>query len=57
MPDAPLTLDGSTSPVRSGWAAGADTEYKVTRNISVKAEWIHYDLGKTSSPAPEVLPV
>jgi outer membrane immunogenic protein len=49
------TLDGTTSSVRSGWAAGAGTEYKVTRNISVKAEWIHYDLGKTSTSAPEVL--
>jgi outer membrane immunogenic protein len=49
------TVDGTTSSVRSGWAAGAGTEYKVTRNISVKAEWIHYDLGKTSTSGPEVL--
>jgi len=54
-PIAPITIDGSTSSVRSGWAAGVGGEYKVARNISVKAEWIHYDLGKASTSGPEVV--
>jgi outer membrane immunogenic protein len=47
--DDPFALNASASPVRTGWAAGAGVEYKVMRNISVKAEWLHYDLGKTSA--------
>lgn len=30
---------------RTGWTAGAGLEYAVTRNISIKAEGLYYDLG------------
>jgi outer membrane immunogenic protein len=36
---------GSDSDTQTGWAAGAGVEYALTNNFTVKAEWIHYDLG------------
>jgi outer membrane immunogenic protein len=36
---------GSYSNTRVGWAAGAGFEYLFTPNWTVKAEWLHYDLG------------
>jgi outer membrane immunogenic protein len=31
-----------------GWAAGAGAEYALTRNITMRAEYLHVDLGKSS---------
>jgi outer membrane immunogenic protein len=36
---------GSYSNTRVGWAAGAGLEYLFIPNWTVKAEWLHYDLG------------
>lgn len=35
----------SGSSNKSGWAAGAGVEYAINRAWSVKAEWLHVDLG------------
>lgn len=40
------TAGASASETRVGWSAGAGVEYAVDRNWSVKAEYLHYDLGK-----------
>jgi outer membrane immunogenic protein len=37
-----------TSDERVGWAAGAGLEYAVWPSVSLKAEWIHYDLSHTT---------
>lgn len=49
-PAAPL-FPGQTS-TRSGWAAGGGIEYGVTRNVSVKAEYLYIDLGTASCTRP-----
>jgi outer membrane immunogenic protein len=41
---------GSISTTRTGWALGAGIEYAITRNWSVKAEYLHADLGSESAP-------
>jgi outer membrane immunogenic protein len=41
-------LLGSAGGVRAGWAAGAGVEWKITPNISIKAEYLHVDLGSTT---------
>jgi outer membrane immunogenic protein len=39
---------GSVSSVRFGWTAGVGAEYMFIPNWTVKAEWLHYDLGSAS---------
>jgi outer membrane immunogenic protein len=39
---------GSQSGMQAGWAAGAGVEYALSANWSLKAEWLHYDLGSQS---------
>jgi len=41
----------SDSDTKFGWAAGAGVEYAFTPNWSVKAEYLHVDLGKFNCPA------
>ncbi len=36
----------NASSTRTGWTGGAGVEYGIDRNWSVKAEYLHYDLGK-----------
>lgn len=36
---------GSNNSTRTGWTAGAGAEYAITNNISLKAEYLYYDLG------------
>jgi outer membrane immunogenic protein len=36
---------GTYSSTRTGWTAGAGMEYLFATNWTVKAEWLHYDLG------------
>jgi outer membrane immunogenic protein len=38
----------SVSSTKVGWAAGAGVEYGVTRNWSVRAEYLHVDFGSVS---------
>jgi outer membrane immunogenic protein len=42
------TFGGATNETRVGWTAGAGTEWKVTNNVSVKAEYLHVDLGTST---------
>jgi outer membrane immunogenic protein len=39
---------GSVSSMRFGWTAGVGAEYMFLPNWTVKAEWLHYDLGSAS---------
>jgi outer membrane immunogenic protein len=39
---------GSVSGTSVGWAAGAGAEWMFAANWSVKAEYLHVDLGSTS---------
>ena len=41
-----LTDPASTAKLESGWTAGGGVEFMVTDRWSVKAEYMHYDLGK-----------
>nr|WP_047576401.1 outer membrane protein [Methylobacterium sp. ZNC0032] len=41
---------GSKSDTRFGWTIGGGLEYAFTNNLSVKAEYLYYDLGKQSIP-------
>jgi outer membrane immunogenic protein len=42
---------GSTSNVRTGYAVGGGLEYAVTNNVTLKGEYLYYDLGKTTTNA------
>jgi outer membrane immunogenic protein len=48
VPPSSSELVGSGGGTRLGWAAGAGVEWKITSNISVKAEYLHIDLGDTT---------
>jgi outer membrane immunogenic protein len=37
-----------TSDERVGWSAGAGVEFAVWPSVSLKAEWLHYDLSQTT---------
>lgn len=41
----PPLAAGSRTGFNTGWVAGFGAEYAVTRTISLKAEYLHYDLG------------
>jgi outer membrane immunogenic protein len=41
-------MSGSTTGNQSGWTAGGGVEWKFAPNWSVKAEYLHYDLGTIS---------
>jgi len=45
-----LTHNGSSTGDASsfGWVAGAGLEYKLFEHVLVRAEYLHYDLGKTT---------
>jgi outer membrane immunogenic protein len=45
----PFSAEGSVSDTRTGWTAGAGVEWMFVPNWSVKAEWLHYDLGTVST--------
>jgi len=47
-PIAAGSFGGATNETRVGWTVGAGVEWKVTNNISVKAEYLHVDLGTTT---------
>jgi outer membrane immunogenic protein len=36
---------GRTSDTRTGWTAGGGLEYAITNNITIKGEYLYYDLG------------
>jgi outer membrane immunogenic protein len=41
--------DVTDSATKTGWAAGAGVEYALTRNWTVKGEYLHVDFGSVSS--------
>jgi outer membrane immunogenic protein len=47
-PGNPLQFAGSKSDVEVGYAVGGGVEYAFTNNISLKAEYLYYDLGKSN---------
>lgn len=47
---------GSSSRVAVGYAAGAGLEYAVSRNFTVRAEYLYVNLGSTSAQAFTVVP-
>jgi len=40
-----VCTSGSSTGVGMGWTAGGGVEYAVSRNWTVKAEYLYYDLG------------
>jgi outer membrane immunogenic protein len=46
--NAPYGSSASTSSTRVGWTAGAGLEWMFAPRWSVKAEYLHYDLGSSS---------
>lgn len=40
---------GKASETKFGWALGAGAEYAFTNNISIKGEYLYYNLGSTST--------
>jgi outer membrane immunogenic protein len=43
-----LFSSSTNSDTKSGWVAGLGAEYMLARNWSVRAEWLHIDLGTIS---------
>ncbi len=54
VPPTAGTFAGSASATRVGWTAGAGAEWKVTNNISLKAEYLYVDLGSTTVRGPDL---
>jgi len=46
--DGEDTLSGSNSDTRWGWAVGAGFEYGITKNITLKTEYLYVDLGSSN---------
>lgn len=51
-----LCIAGSGSFIRAGWTAGAGVEQGIGNNWTVKAEYLHYDLGTVSHNVVGVSP-
>ncbi|OJW61469.1 MAG: hypothetical protein BGO65_10695 [Afipia sp. 64-13] len=47
---------GSSSRTAVGYAAGAGLEYAISRNVTLRAEYLYVNLGKTSTRASAVTP-
>jgi len=45
------THTGSNDDMKAGWTIGAGAEYAFTNNITMKAEYLYYDLGRTTVTA------
>lgn len=50
-----VTHFGSDDEMKAGWTLGAGAEYAFTDNLTMKAEYLYYDLGSTTvTAAPRV---
>jgi outer membrane immunogenic protein len=56
VPTVDAVWSGSYSKTRVGWALGAGFQYAISENWSLKAEYLHYDLGKHSYTLNSVNP-
>ncbi len=45
---------GSASPMRVGWTVGGGVEWLFWNRWSVKAEYLHYDLGSVTAASPQI---
>jgi outer membrane immunogenic protein len=50
-----FAMAGSQTTTKVGWAAGAGVEYALTRNWSLGAEYLHFDLGRDTVTATPVV--
>ena len=51
---ATLSTSSSTSTTAAGWVAGLGGEWMLAGNWSVRAEWLHIDLGSINNSLPTV---
>lgn len=49
FPPVPFGNVGGGRGWRAGWVLGGGVEYAINNNLTVKAEYLHVDLGKTTS--------
>jgi outer membrane immunogenic protein len=47
-----LAWNGSDDSTRVGWTIGGGGEYALTQNVSLKAEYLYYDLGRKTISSP-----
>ena len=46
-----LSWYGSNSPTKTGWTIGGGLEYAITNNITLRGEYLYYDLGSQTETA------
>jgi outer membrane immunogenic protein len=51
---AHITYSGSSSSTRAGWTVGAGFEHAFTNRLSLKLEYLHFDLGTADYGVPRV---
>ena len=49
-----VTYSGSSSATRAGWTVGAGFEHAFTNRLSLKLEYLHFDLGEADYSVPRV---
>jgi outer membrane immunogenic protein len=50
------TRSGTSDDMKAGWTLGGGAEFAFTNNITMKAEYLYYDLGRTTVTANPVAP-
>jgi outer membrane immunogenic protein len=53
---APFVLSNSFSTTQAGWTAGGGVEAKLNANLSIKVEYLYFDLGTTPATAGVLTP-
>jgi len=52
----PVDATGASSRIATGWTAGAGGEYALSRNWTLRAEYLYVNLGRNSFPEVVVAP-